>query len=70
METFDTLLSTMRMTFPDGHPLCQSVSLTLMSKLFQLGEPFSNAIRQMVSAFDASVRVGELGKFASSIDAR
>ena len=60
LGTFDTLLSTMRMVFPDGPPQCQNVAVNLLGKLQQSGEPFAGAVKQIVDAMPQAAALGKL----------
>ena len=60
LKSFSTLLSSMRMIFPDGPAACQATALTLLSNVFEMGEPFSGAVYNLVGNFDESMRASGL----------
>ena len=57
LPTFSTLFSSLRMLCaPDGHPTCVSTADSLLTSLFQMGEPFSGAVTKLVGEFEPPMR--------------
>merc|ERR1712087_927538 len=70
LPTFSTLLSSLRMLFAGGNgsALCQSVSLGFLTSLFERGEPFSGAVYNLVSNFDAPLRSSPLSQLVARVE--
>lgn len=69
LKTFSTLLSSMRMIFPDGPATCQATALSFLSDLFEMGEPFSGAVYNLVGNFDQSMRASQLSTLVARVEA-
>ena len=69
LKTFSTLLSSMRMIFPDGPAPCQATALAFLSALFEMGEPFAGAVFNLVGNFDAAMRASQLATLVARVEA-
>jgi len=52
LPTFSTLFSSLRLLCDGGVPACQATADALLASLYQMGEPFADAISQLVSEFE------------------
>lgn len=52
LPTFSTLLSSLRMLFPDGSEHCQAVVADFLVRVLDLGGPFTDAMRSLTDNFD------------------
>jgi len=69
LPTFSTLLSSLRMLFqPEVSPVCQSVAVSFLTQLYERGPPFTGAIFDLVSNFDANLRASALSQLVARVE--
>ena len=69
LKSFSTLLSSMRMIFPEGPAACQATALSFLGRVFELGEPFSGAVYNLVGNFDQTMRASQLSTLIERVEA-
>jgi len=71
LKSFSTLLSSMRMIFPEGPAACQATALALLSNVYEMGEPFSGAVFSLVrgEASDSPMRASQLSTLIERVEA-
>ena len=67
LPTFSTLLSSLRMLFPDGPEHCQSVVIDFLFKVFELGGPFATAMRSLTDNFDDALLSSRLSRLVERV---
>ena len=68
LSSFSTLLSSLRLVFPEGAAVCQSCAVGLLEALFRRGEPLSGAVATVVKSFDSSVRSACFPALSQQVD--
>ena len=69
LKSFSTLLSSLRMVFPDGPAACQAVAISLLSNIFAMGEPFSAAVHSLLGNFEPTMRTAQLSSLIERVEA-
>lgn len=67
LPTFSTLLSSLRMLFPDGTEHCQAVVADFLIRVLDLGGPFPDAMRSLTDNFDDALLSSRLSALVERI---
>ena len=68
LPSFSTLLSSLRMVCDHSPALCATVATDFLLALYDKGEPFTGALRNLVTNFDATMR-GAFTNLVSKVEA-